>query len=168
MPLNAIALDWGHTILDERLDDHIPLEIRPVHLMPGVAEALPRLTLPLALWANTRLVREAAVRAWLDRAGLGSLFQWVITSIDAGARKPAPEFFRYALARCGLTKDDVLFVGNQLNSDIAGGNAFGLRTVWLSGHAYRSVDDGPSSVKPTYSVETLHELPELVQRVQRL
>src|SRR5215470_1209967 len=120
MPLKAIAFDWGHTLMDERWDAHLPLETRPVHLMPGVTDVLPQLTLPLAIWANTRVARESAVRDWLDRAGLGPLFRWVITSVDAGARKPAPDFFRYALARCGLAKDEVLFVGNQQNTDIAG------------------------------------------------
>jgi HAD superfamily hydrolase (TIGR01509 family) len=66
---------------------------------------------------------------------LGPFFVWVITSVDAGARKPAPEFFQYALGRCGLAKEDVLFVGNPLNADIAGGEAFGIRTVWLCGPA---------------------------------
>jgi putative hydrolase of the HAD superfamily len=127
---------------------------------------VPRLTLPLAVWANTRLAAEAEVRGWLERAGLGRLFQWVITSVDAGVRKPAPEFFQYALARCGLGKDEVLFVGNQLNTDIAGAEAFGIQTVWLSGPAYRSQDDAPCPARPTYTVPTLHELPALVQRLR--
>jgi putative hydrolase of the HAD superfamily len=166
MALKAVVFDWGHTLMDERRDAHIPLDIRPVYLMPGVAEVLPRLDLPLALWANTREAPEAKVRSWLERAGIGALFQWVITSRDAGARKPSPKFFEYALTRCGLTKDDVLFVGNQLNSDIMGGDAFGIRTVWLSGPAHRSVDDTPCSVTPTYIIETLHSLPALVRRLQ--
>ena len=166
VPLKAIALDWGHTLVDERRDEHIPLDTRPVYVMPGVVEVVTRLTLPLAVWANTRVASEAAVRRWLDRAGLGPLFQWVITSVDAGVRKPAPGFFQYALARCGLTNDDVLFVGNQLNSDIAGGEAFGIRTVWLSGPAHRSLDDRPGNARPTYTIDTLHSLPALVQRLQ--
>jgi len=166
MPLKAIAFDWGHTVMDERRDEHVPLENRPIHLMPGVAEVVPQLKLPLAVWANTRVAREAAVRGWLDRAGLGPLFHWVITSVDAGARKPSPEFFAFALARCGLTKGDVLFVGNQLNTDITGGEAFGIRTVWLCGLAHRSLDDRDCNAKATFTIETLYGLPELTQRLQ--
>ncbi len=165
VPLKAIAFDWGHTLMDERRDDHIPLEARLVYLMPGVADVLPRLRLPLAVWANTRVAPEVMIRGWLDRAGLAPLFQWVITSVDAGVRKPDPEFFQYALARCGLTKDDVLFVGNQLNSDIAGGEAFGIRTVWLRGPAHRSLDDGPCTARATYTIDTLYSLPALVERL---
>ena len=56
MLLKAVAFDWGHTVVDENRDGDIPLDVRPVHLMPGVSEVLPRIALPMALWANTRLV----------------------------------------------------------------------------------------------------------------
>ena len=91
----------------------------------------------------------------------------MITSVDAGARKPAPEFFEYALARCGLVPQEVLFVGNQLNTDVAGAEPLGIHTVWLSGPGYRSADDTPCHVEPTYSIATLYELPPLLQRLDR-
>jgi FMN phosphatase YigB (HAD superfamily) len=165
MQLKAIAFDWGHTIMDENRDREVPLDLRPIHVMPGVSEVLPHLALPLALWANTRLARESDVRAWLERAGFRGLFRWVITSVDAGARKPAAQFFEYALVQCGLAREDVLFIGNQLNTDVAGGQAFGISTVWLSGSEYRSADDTPCEASPEYTIQTLYELPALLQRL---
>jgi ribonucleotide monophosphatase NagD (HAD superfamily) len=47
----------------------------------------------------------------------------------------------------------MLFVGNQLNSDIKGAKDYGIKCVWLSGAAHRSPDDDPGlldHVKPTY------------------
>jgi FMN phosphatase YigB (HAD superfamily) len=165
MNLKAVAFDLGHTLMDERRDAHVPIETRPVHLMPGVSGMFPKLTLPLAVWANTHVAAEADVCNWLRRAGLDRFFHWIITSVDAGARKPAPEFFDYALARCDLGKDEVLFVGNQLNTDIAGAEAFGISAVWLSGAEYRSDDDAPCGARPAYTIGTLDELPALVQRL---
>ena len=163
MPLQAVAMDWGHTVMDECRDGDVPLDIRPIHLMPGVAEALPQLGLPLALWANTSFATESDLRGWLTRANLDHLFRWVITSVDAGARKPALQFFDYALAHCGLARDEVLFVGNQLNTDVAGAEALGIATVWLSGLEYRSANDAPCDAAPTYWIQTLHDLPPLVR-----
>ncbi len=40
-----------------------------------------------------------------------------------------------------LSKDEVLFVGNQLNTDITGGEQYGIRTVWLCGRPYRSIEE---------------------------
>jgi putative hydrolase of the HAD superfamily len=94
------------------------------------------------------------------------VFRWVMTSFDAGARKPAPQFFEYALGQCGLGREDVLFVGNQLNTDVAGGQAFGIPTVWLSGPEYHSADDRPCDASPAYTIRTLHDLPILLQRLQ--
>jgi phosphoglycolate phosphatase-like HAD superfamily hydrolase len=165
MPLKAVAFDWGHTVMDETRDCGVPLAHRPIYLMPGVSEVLPQLVLPLALWANTSVATESEVRGWLERAGLGHLFWWVITSVDAGARKPAPEFFRYALARCGLAREDVVYVGNQLNTDVSGAEAFGIAAIWLSGRDYRSADDGPCNAAPTYTIQTLHDLPALLRRL---
>jgi len=163
--VRVLALDWGHTLMDERRDRDIPLDDRPAHLMPGVREALAAITLPLAVWANTREGDERHVRAWLRRAGLDGAFTWVITSIDAGARKPSTRFFAYALARCGCAADDVLFVGNQLNTDVAGANAVCIRSVWLAGDAYRSDDDRPCDAVPTHTIESLADLPALVGRI---
>ena len=123
--------------MDEYRDRDVPIDARAVHVMPGVFDVLPHMTLPLAVWANTRLAAEPEVRGWLDRAGLGRFFQWVITSVDAGIGSRRP-FFQYALARCGFAKDDVLFVGNQLNTDIAGAEAFGIFIYRPVMTAYRS------------------------------
>jgi hypothetical protein len=59
--------------------------------------------------------------------------------------------FQYALWRCGLTKDDVRFVGNQLNTEIAGGEAFGIRTVWLCACLPK-----PSTMRREATIRTLH------------
>jgi FMN phosphatase YigB (HAD superfamily) len=168
MVIRAVAFDFGHTLIDEQKDGAISFESRPIHLMLGVSEVLPRISIPLAVWANTRTATEADLRHFLDRAGIGRFFAWVVTSVDARFRKPAPEFFDFALSKCGLARDEVLFVGNQLNSDIAGGEQYGIRTVWVSGRAYRSTDEtlSPQDVRPTQTIRTLRELPSLLQRIR--
>ena len=163
--IRAVAFDLGHTLVDEQKDASIPLESRAVHLMPEVSETLPRLPVPLAVWANTRTATGTDLQHFLDRAGIGRFFAWVVTSVDAGFRKPAPQFFEFALGKCGLARDEVLFVGNQLNTDIAGGQSCGIRTVWLSGTAYRSTSPSAQGVRPTHTIHTLRQLPPLLERL---
>lgn len=166
--MKVIAFDWGHTLMDERRTTAAALAEGVVHLMPDVLDVLPRLSVPLAVWTNTRTGREADVREWFELAGIEQWFTWIATSVDAGARKPRPAFFEFALRQCGLAKEDVLFVGNQLNTDVRGGEAFGIRTVWLSGAAYRSEDDDRAEAgRPTYEIERLRDLPALVERIRR-
>jgi FMN phosphatase YigB (HAD superfamily) len=166
MPVKLVAFDWGHTLMDERRDADVPLDTRPVHLMPGVSAVLPQIGLPLALWANTRVASASDLRRWLERAGLSHHFQSITTSIDAGARKPAARFFECALAQCGAASEEALFVGNQLNTDIAGAVAFGIRTVWLSDAQFRSTDDVPNGARATYTIPTLLDLPALLRELQ--
>ena len=163
--IRAVAFDFGHTLVDEQRDASIPLESRPIHLMPDVSEILPRIPVPMAVWANTRTATSSDLRQFLDRAGIGQFFTTVVTSVDAGFRKPAPQFFDFALRKCGLARDEVLFVGNQLKTDIAGGQGYGIRTVWLSGSAYRSTDEtlSPKDVRPTHTIHTLRQLPSLLE-----
>jgi FMN phosphatase YigB (HAD superfamily) len=163
--IRVVAFDFGHTLVDEQRDASIPLESRAVHLMLEVCETLPRIPVPLAVWANTRTARGTDIQQFLDRAGIGRFFTWVVTSVDAGFRKPAPQFFEFALRKCGLARDEVLFVGNQLNTDIAGGQQYGIRTVWLSGNVYRSTDETLSvqDVRPTHTIQTLRQLPSLLE-----
>lgn len=157
--------------MDELKGGDAPLSVRPVFLMPGVAEILPLIRLKTGLWANTKVAGKQEVRSWLKRAGINDYFEWVITSVDAGARKPDREFFAYALRECGLQRENILFVGNQLNTDIWGANDYGIRSVWLSGMAHRSPDDTPddplivSRARPTYVIETLHKLPSLLKEL---
>jgi FMN phosphatase YigB (HAD superfamily) len=167
--LSAVMFDFGHTIMDELKGGEIPLASRPVCLMPGLPEILPHIAFRMGIWANTKVAREYDIRVWLRRARINDHFEWVITSVDAGARKPDRRFFSYALKKCKLKKEEVLFVGNQLNTDIRGANDYGIRCVWLSGHAYRSADDTPnealilSQARPTHVIRSLKQLPALLE-----
>jgi len=163
--ISAVALDFGHTIIDERVDILLEDTYHEQHLMPGVREALTGLAHPVAIWANTRRANAEDVWRWLQRTGLAAHVTWVVTSVDAGARKPAREFFDYALRMMAMGAEDVLFVGNQRNTDIAGGRAYGIRTVWISDDAYHSADDCEVGVEPTFTIVTLAGLPGLVAKL---
>ena len=111
---------------------------------------------------------EAGIRHWLRRADIDRHFKWVVTSVDARYRKPDKRFFDFALKQCGLKEQEVLFVGNQLNTDIEGAAACGIQSVWLSGIEYRSPDDTltPDQVRPSYIIHHLRDLPILLGKLQ--
>ena len=69
--IRAVAFDFGHTLVDEQRDASVPLDSRAVHLMPDVFEVLPRIPVPMAVWANTRTATSSDLRQFLDRAGIG-------------------------------------------------------------------------------------------------
>ncbi len=67
--------------------------------------------------------------------------------------KPEPEPFERALAELGSTPDRAVHVGNSLDSDVAGADAAGLRSVWVP--ADPSVVPEP---EPPFAFETLRPL----------
>ena len=136
--------------------------------MPGVREVLPRITLPMAVWANTKTADEAQLRDLLRRAQILEFFSSVVTSVDAGFRKPQAEFFRFALGRWVFAKKEILFVGNQLNTDVAGAAGYGISTAWLSGAEFRSADETATleDVKPTFILHGFEDVPDLLQQIQ--
>jgi FMN phosphatase YigB (HAD superfamily) len=166
--IKAVIFDFGHTIMNEVRDRDVPFSKCRINLMPGVLDVLPQISLPMGIWANTRRVREHGLRNWLVRAGINQYFTWIVTSVEAGHRKPDKKFFSFALKKCGLKKNEVLFVGNQLNTDIQGAVDYGITNVWLSGPEFRSTDDTykKGQVEPTYTIPNLQALPRLLKKPQ--
>jgi len=162
--IRAVIFDFGQTIVPE--DTWTP-RADSAMLMPGVIEALSSIDVSKGIWANTRNTDSDMIRAWLKGAGIEEYIKWIVTSFEIGHRKPDFQFFRCALDRCGLLPTEVLLVGNPLNTDIAGGNAAGIKTVYLADPVYRSADDRRTNAIPTYVIDTLYQLPALVHELMR-
>ena len=161
MLLKLVAFDVGHTLIDDGID--AATFDGPVRPMEGVREALLQIQLPMAAWSNTKSAREADVRRLLAAADIGQFFTWIVTSVDAGSRKPHRDFFQFALRKCRLSESEVLFVGNQLNTDVCGGVSCGIRTVWISGEAHRSPEDSCTDMTRDFVIKSMLELPELIR-----
>ena len=108
-------------------------------------------------------IRAAVVSNWdcslpgvLAAVGLGGMLDAVVTSAEAGARKPDRRIFEAALAAVQCPSDRALLVGDSLEIDIAGGRAAGIRSVLLDrGGAPGEADDAER-------IATLDNLPSLM------
>jgi putative hydrolase of the HAD superfamily len=108
-------------------------------------------------------VRSAVVSNWdcslgglLGGLGLGGLVDAVVTSAEAGARKPDPGIFEAALAAVQCPPERAIFVGDSVEIDVEGGRAAGIRAVLL---------DRSGSVREPDGMErifTLDNLPALM------
>lgn len=56
----------------------------------------------------------------------------VFTSEDARSYKPRAEIFKMTLKKVNLQPDEVVHIGDSLNSDIKGASALGINTVWIN------------------------------------
>ncbi len=71
------------------------------------------------------------VHRLLDELALRPFFDAVVISGDVGVKKPDPAIFVPALEQTGLVADEVLFIGDSPEDDVAGAKAAGLRPVLI-------------------------------------
>lgn len=107
-------------------------------------------------------IRAAVVSNWdcslgglLGELGLGGLLDAVVTSAEAGVRKPDPRIFETALAAVGCPPARALYVGDSLGIDIAGGRAAGIRSVLIDRSASAT---GLDDVERIFTLDNLPAL----------
>lgn len=105
--------------------------LRVIRPFPGVFQTLRwlhHLNLKLAVVSNAW---NYILGMYLDRLELRPLFEFVVTSEDAGALKSELVPFRRALDNLNLAAEDVLHVGDRLDEDGAC-RRLGVRFAWLT------------------------------------
>jgi putative hydrolase of the HAD superfamily len=92
----------------------------------------------------------------LEKLGLLSWLEIVVTSQDSGANKPQPEIFQEALRRAGVLPEEAIYVGDQYQVDVIGSNRVGMKGVLIDRHGYaEETTDCPR-------IQSLNELTELI------
>jgi putative hydrolase of the HAD superfamily len=89
----------------------------------------------------------------LARIGLAPLLDAVVTSAEAGARKPAPAIFERALRLAGVRPREAVHAGDSAEEDVAGARAAEIEPVLV-----RRADAGAT----VPGVRTIRSLAELV------
>ncbi len=91
--------------------------------------------------------------------GIAGLLDVAVTSIEAGAAKPARAIFTAALARADVEAREALHVGDQPSSDIEGALGAGIAAALIDRDGnHQGYDACPR-------IESLLELPSLIERM---
>ena len=102
---------------------------------------------------------KAAQQVRLERTGFRDYFDVLIISEQVGVAKPHPDIFEHALSTMGHpSRERVLMVGDNPDSDILGGLNAGLHTCWVNADNKPE----PAGIKPYYQVSSLSELESLL------
>jgi len=88
-------------------------------------------------------------------------FDHIIISGDFGKGKPDASIFEYVMEKAGITADDAIMVGDNLNTDILGSSRVGMRNVWIN----RENNVLSGVVTPTYEVDSLTAFLKLVKEL---
>ncbi len=88
--------------------------------------------------------------------GIGELLEVMVISDEVGMKKPDPRIFRMALERLEVGAEEAVFVGDNLELDIAGARGVGMRAVWLN-------PDGKEGVEGVEMVGSLGEILAVIE-----
>jgi len=95
----------------------------------------------------------------IKKSVLAPYFKSIIVSEEVGVSKPDVQIFKSTFeGYTDLKKERVLMIGDSLTSDIQGGINFGIDTCWYNSHSKLN----ESHIKPTYNIQTLTDLYEIV------
>ncbi len=69
----------------------------------------------------------------------------VFTSEDAKSYKPRPELFETALKETNMKPQEIVHIGDSLNSDVKGASNLGINTIWINRN-HKEIPDGVIAV----------------------
>lgn len=126
--------------------------------LDGCHSVLEALRAKVRLGIVTNGVHHVQMRR-IEQAKIGSFFEVIVTSEEAGVGKPSAQIFEYALTRMGVAASSALYVGDHPHADIVGALGAGLDACWFnpSGAAFPHDD-----CHPTMTIRHLSELPGLL------
>lgn len=172
---NAGLIDV-QTLKQARFRDLAPqLGLAPLELNQRFMQAILERSQPLGGVQQTLQLLQGRVKmgiitngfadiqhARLQQSGLAECFDFMLVSEELGVNKPDPRIFNAALARMPqIEAGNVLMVGDNPQTDVAGAAGVGMETCWFNSHRQDLL------VKATHAIDHFSELLAL-PRVQVL
>ncbi|HVH07395.1 MAG TPA: HAD family hydrolase [Myxococcota bacterium] len=144
--------------------EHMARLAAQVRTVDGHAELLGSLRTRVRLGLCSNFTDTETALGVLDHAALRGALDAVAISEAVGWRKPRREIFSAVARDLDTDPREVLHVGDNLDADVAGAAAAGMRTAWLT----RRVAD-PSAAflryrgpRPEFTIASLAELERLL------
>lgn len=152
------ALGLADTSACEGLNEaYLSLLPRKSHLMESARDSLDHLhgRYPMHIITNGFDEIQAIKMA---SAGIDHYFDHVVTIETAGAKKPDPRIFRYAMALSGARPETSLMIGDNYEADIRGAKSVGMDTLF-----YNPLGEPIGIDKPTYEIRHWNELKAILR-----
>lgn len=132
-------------------EDYIYLSPLKTNLFPHTKEVLSYLQKKYQLHIITNGFEEVQ-QVKVDKSDLKRYFKEIITSEEAGCKKPHKDIFLYALEKSGAKTNESLMIGDDLEIDILGAKSAGIDQI------YCNYDKLGHNEKSTFEIQSLIEL----------
>ena len=137
----GVGADDAELLVEELYTATKSFELEAYEEVPDVLAELRRRGITIAVCSNWDWHLDRA----MAQTGLVDLVDVMVTSAQAGARKPHPRIFERTLREANVDDPaEVVFVGDSWGPDVEGPAAMGMRPV----HVWRPEWDGERDVPP--------------------
>jgi putative hydrolase of the HAD superfamily len=102
------------------------------HLIPGTKEMLGTLAKDYRLGLLSNFTHAPAARKIIENLDIDPFFEVVLISGELGYRKPHPLVFSKLIEHLEVDKNQIAFVGDDVEPDIEGARRAGLQPVWTT------------------------------------
>jgi putative hydrolase of the HAD superfamily len=165
--LKRFGIRRGYTLNEEQWREVGWLWYEPLSRMakvePDIKETLAKLKgmgLKLGILSNT-FISAGSLDRQLGQLGILEFFPYRLYSYQFEFRKPDRRIFEAAIVKIGEQAENILFVGDRLDNDIAPALKSGMRAALKS--AYTNKGKGvPNGV---WRIEQISELPMIIEKV---
>jgi HAD superfamily hydrolase (TIGR01458 family) len=99
----------------------------------------------------------------LDAGAFVAALEYAASVESVVVGKPNPAFFRAAVDDLGLQPEQVIAVGDDLRTDVAGGLAAGVSAVLVRTGKYRPSDESDPETTPDAVLDSIADLPEYLR-----
>jgi putative hydrolase of the HAD superfamily len=121
-------------------DEYVQLCPTKTNLFPNAHETLEYLQSKYTLHLISNGFKESQ-DIKINGTGIGKYFKHVIISEIAGANKPDPAIFQFAIDAAGTTKQESLMIGDSLEADVLGALNFGMDAIFFNPFSVSKPDE---------------------------
>jgi HAD superfamily hydrolase (TIGR01509 family) len=157
IPLSASLIDKSKAILDAKLASD-------VEMVPGVKDALAKMTLPRCICSNSGQDRLTMM---LTKVGLKAYFEpHIFSAMDLGpdAAKPKPDIFLHGAKQMGVAPERCVVIEDSTHG-VHGARAAGMRVIGFTGgqHTYPSHGDRLTDAGAEVVISRMSDLPAMIK-----
>jgi len=135
---DALALKGDISLFSKLYMERTP---RKTNLLPGAFEVIETLSANYPLYVLTNGFDDIQ-HVKISGVGMSHFFERIITSDVAGCKKPAADFFNFALQAAGCLPHEVVMVGDHPIIDIEAAEAVGISAI----HLQISKEESPARI----------------------
>jgi FMN hydrolase / 5-amino-6-(5-phospho-D-ribitylamino)uracil phosphatase len=164
----GVTLEWirleafRRTIQTVGIDDHeLAAHLNSIYLKHRFAdiELYPDV-LPILDSMTSRYVLGLVSNgnSYPERCGLRDRFTFVILAQNVGVEKPDPAIFQEACRRACCSPQQLMHIGDSLDTDVEGARRSGALSVWLN----RDRKPNKTNIRPDHEIHLLTDLEKLL------